>query len=278
VTVSPIPLAQLPSHPTCTLCPLHTVATHVGISTHYLPGSLPPSPSTPCVLFLGQNPGFNEDRVGTPFIGKSGQLLQHAYIDGIHLRTLASIFLANTARCYHLHGEGPTNSHYRACRPYLLPDLHHLSSISSSLYVVCLGGPASTHLHALLGKKSATLTSCFQQQGTPYPLPPLESPSETPKPNGKRKVRVLPTPDSTEPRPLPDLQTASPTPQGQVGPLHLHKTLTTWATFHPAAVLRTGNLIHAVEGHLTLLLHRLTGRSPVPSTPHLVLPSPPPRA
>lgn len=234
----PLPLPQFPPNPSCTLCPLHKCARSVGIPTHIIPSSLPLSPSHPCVLFLGQNPGHTEDVFGTPFIGPSGQVLQNAYIDGIQLRTLASIFVSNTARCYHLQGDGPTNAHYKACRPHLLPDLHYLASHSSSLTVVTLGAPATTHLHALLGIPKVTLSSALTHQGRSIPLSPDSSQS-----------------------------------LGDLGP----RTITVFSTFHPAACLRERKLIHAVEGHLTLVLNHLTGRTPVPSLPSFITPIPPPK-
>lgn len=245
----PLSLQQFPPHRDCTACPLHKCAKSVGIPTHLIPGSLPPSHETPAVLFLGQNPGFNEDREGVPFIGKSGTILQDAYIDGVQLRSLATLYVSNTARCYHLHGDGPSNSHYKACRPHLLPDLHTLLSLHSSLTVMCLGAPATTHLHALLGIPKVTLTSSFSNQGRQVPLPPLSSE----------------TSQSLGPLGLPQ------TPDGRGA-----STITIFSSYHPAAVLRENNLIHAVQGHMTLLLNHLTGQTPAPSLPTLISPRSPP--
>lgn len=47
-------------------------------------------------------------------------------------------------------------------------------------------------------------------------------------------------------------------------------TITTWSTFHPAAILREWKLMHAVAGHLTLLTRALEGSLPTPSTPHII--------
>ena len=257
--VRPLALPQFPAHRECIGCELHTRAASVGIPTHYLPSSLSPSSSVPCVLFLGQNPGNTEDRQGTPFIGPTGQLLQSAYIAGIHLTSLASIFLSNTARCYHLHGESPTNAHYKACRPHLLPDLHHLASLSSELIVVCLGAAATSHLHALLSVPKVTLTSSFSHQGRQISLPPLPVDSSPLSSDREGGSGAVPGRDDHS-----DGRGISP------------PCVRVYTTFHPAACLRTHNLIHAVEGHLTLLLHHLTNRSPVPSTPTLILPTPPP--
>ena len=46
-------------------------------------------------------------------------------------------------------------------------------------------------------------------------------------------------------------------------------------TFHPAAVLRNGNLIYAVADHLSILSAALEGQRPVPSTPLVIAPRAP---
>jgi len=305
---SPIHLPLLPAaRPTCTLCSLHSGgARSVGIPTCYIPGSLPLSQETPCVLFLGQNPGFNEDTSGTPFIGKSGAMVQDSFIAGISLHTLASVFVGNTARCYHVTGDGPTNKHYKVCRDFLLPDLRLLAMASRELIVVCLGAPATSHLYALLGRPKVSLTSAFTHQGTRLPLPSEESLCPKPlSPKGRRSKKVKSTgpvseEDSlfakvisatspsttvaTESAPKPSLMmedaatsaAASPTESSSKSSASSNdgrgSDILVFHTFHPAAVMRSNNLIHAVAGHLQLLLNHLTGHTPVPSSPQFVVP------
>ena len=170
-------LPQFPRHSTCTLCSLHTVAKSIGIPTTYLPSSLPPSPSTPAVVFLGMNPGFQEDQAGEPFIGPSGQLLRGPYIQGISLESRASVFLTNTARCFHVEGDNPPARCFKACFPHTLADLRLLSPHCSELIVVCLGANAASNLHFFLGVPKVNLASALSLQGHQYPLPPLPSTS-----------------------------------------------------------------------------------------------------
>ena len=49
-----------------------------------------------------------------------------------------------------------------------------------------------------------------------------------------------------------------------------------FTTFHPAAVLRDGNLLHPVSDHMTLIHSALVGQMPVASSPNLVPPFCPP--
>lgn len=292
----PIPLPFLPpSRSTCTLCPLSTFARSIGIGCHHLPSSLPPTPSTPALLIIGQNPGYHEDTRATPFIGKSGELLQGPYLSGVSLPSLCSIFVTNTARCYHRDGDGPSNAHYRACRPYLFDDIRALLPHCSRLFILCLGAPATTHTYALLGIPRVTLTSSFTHQARTLPCPASEpgtataipSPSAAAATRARRRASAgssatkpdVPTPGETA---ASNASTAAPatTPEATMAPANVVTAapvanVTLFSTFHPAAVLRTGNLIHAVAGHMTLLAAHIRGEAPTPSTPLFVPPFPP---
>lgn len=215
--IRPVPLPQLPSAPGCRSCDLGNVARSVGIGTHWIPDSRAPGPGVPAVVLLGQNPGWNEDREGVPFIGKSGELVQDVYCQGISLQRLASMYVANTARCFHREGDGPANKHYKACRPRLIPDLQAISDLHGrgTIHVLTLGAPAATHLYALFGVKRS-LADAMEKQG--FQAEYVE---------GDHTVRLVIV-----------------------------------STFHPAAVLRTRNLIYAVQGHMQVLLDRLTGNVP----------------
>lgn len=49
-----------------------------------------------------------------------------------------------------------------------------------------------------------------------------------------------------------------------------------WSTYHPAAILRDQSRIHAVSGHLVLLLRDITERRVLRTNPDIVPPFPPP--
>ena len=79
------------------------------------------------VLFIGEGPGFEEDRKGEPFVGKSGQLLDKI-MAAIGL-SRESVFIANIVKCHpmkdpaHPEARGndrpPSPDEIAACRPYL---------------------------------------------------------------------------------------------------------------------------------------------------------------
>ena len=69
------------------------------------------------LLFIGEAPGFHEDRQGRPFVGAAGQLLD-AMLASIGLdRTTCAI--ANVIKCRPPGNRDPMPDEIDACRPYL---------------------------------------------------------------------------------------------------------------------------------------------------------------
>lgn len=59
----------------CDRCLLHTQCKSPGIGWRWDSRSLPWRPNGVTLALVGQNPGFNEDQQGEPFIGLSGNIL-----------------------------------------------------------------------------------------------------------------------------------------------------------------------------------------------------------
>lgn len=234
-------LPQFPARPDCKLCDLHTVCTTPGIPSRWAEWSLPPSPTTPALFILGQNPNLKEDRAGSCFVGAPGNLLRVAYIGdhtssdvrahGLGLDKLATIYLGNVARCATYGEHKPANRHYRACSSFLLQDFALLPP-SSRLIFLLLGGPAATHFFKLIG----------------------------------------PLPDGTKIETITDAINSA----GSLLTLPSGVSAQFFATYHPAYVLRKQAIFSAVIDHLRLLHDSLTGLSATPSSPVIVPPSPPP--
>ena len=72
----------------CTKCALAKGRTHVVF------GSGNPDAE---LMFVGEAPGFHEDRQGVPFVGQAGKLLEKL-LGGIGL-TRADVFVANVLKC-----------------------------------------------------------------------------------------------------------------------------------------------------------------------------------
>lgn len=99
----------------CTRCRLHETRTLA------VPGE--GSPDTE-VVFVGEGPGFNEDRQGRPFVGRAGDLLTK------FLATLRwkrdEVFITNIVKCRPPGNRDPEPDEIAACAPYLKRQLEIL--------------------------------------------------------------------------------------------------------------------------------------------------------
>ena len=99
----------------CTRCRLHETRTNA------VPGE--GSPDTE-VVFVGEGPGFHEDRLGRPFVGRAGELLTK------YLGTLRwsreDVFITNVVKCRPPDNRDPEPDEIAACAPYLQRQLEVL--------------------------------------------------------------------------------------------------------------------------------------------------------
>ena len=99
----------------CTQCRLHETRTRA------VPGEGDPDTE---VVFVGEGPGFNEDREGRPFVGRAGGML---------VRLLGSVgwqredvFITNVVKCRPPDNRDPEPDEIAACAPYLQRQLEVL--------------------------------------------------------------------------------------------------------------------------------------------------------
>jgi uracil-DNA glycosylase len=92
----------------CTRCPLAAGRTQVVF------GSGSP---TADLMFVGEAPGFHEDKQGVPFVGAAGQLLGKL-LGGIGLRR-EDVFIANTLKCRPPGNRDPQPDEIEACEGHL---------------------------------------------------------------------------------------------------------------------------------------------------------------
>ena len=69
------------------------------------------------ILFVGEGPGANEDRLGEPFVGKAGQLLDRI-IEAMGLAR-SDVYIANIVKCRPPDNRDPEPDEVAACEPYL---------------------------------------------------------------------------------------------------------------------------------------------------------------
>lgn len=69
------------------------------------------------IMFVGEGPGFNEDRQGLPFVGRSGEYLNYL-LDLIGI-SRDQVFITNVVKHRPPENRDPTPDEIIACKPYL---------------------------------------------------------------------------------------------------------------------------------------------------------------
>jgi uracil-DNA glycosylase len=125
----------------CTACPLH----ETGTQTVFGEGT-----SKADVVFVGEQPGDQEDLQGKPFVGPAGKLLDEALEDAGIDRS--QVYVTNVVKHFKWQARGKRRIHQKpnwseiaACRPWLEAELEAIEP----RVLVCLGATAA---QALLGR------------------------------------------------------------------------------------------------------------------------------
>ncbi len=99
----------------CTRCRLHETRTHA------VPGEGHASTE---VIFVGEGPGFNEDRLGRPFVGRAGEFLNRLLKSVEWNRD--EVFITNVVKCRPPDNRDPEPDEVAACEPFLRRQLEVL--------------------------------------------------------------------------------------------------------------------------------------------------------
>ncbi len=125
----------------CTACPLH----ETGTQTVFGEGS-----TKARVVFVGEQPGDQEDLQGKPFVGPAGKLLDKALEEAGIDRS--QVYVTNAVKHFKWQARGKRRIHQKpnwseiaACRPWLEAELE----VIEPRVLVCLGATAA---QALLGR------------------------------------------------------------------------------------------------------------------------------
>ena len=121
------------------------------------------------VMFVGEAPGYDEDIVGRPFVGRSGKLLD-LMMAAIGLDR-SSAYIANVVPWRPPGNRTPTPQETAICLPFIRRQIE----LANPDFLVCLGGPAMQTLLAI--KEGIT-----RARGRWYPYD-----------TGTREIRALPT-------------------------------------------------------------------------------------
>jgi uracil-DNA glycosylase len=132
----------------CTRCRLHESRTQVVF------GQGDPQAD---LMFVGEAPGFHEDRQGLPFVGPSGQLLNRL-LEGIGLRR-QDVYICNVVKSRPPKNRDPLPDEIAACRPWLDAQIR----LVDPKVVVTLGNFAARTL-------LETTTGISRLRGRTYPF------------------------------------------------------------------------------------------------------------
>ncbi len=91
------------------------------------------------LMFIGEAPGTNEDRMGLPFVGQAGKLLDKL-LGEIGLER-GDVFIANTLKCRPPNNRDPQPNEIEACNGYLRQQVDLIEPT-----VICTLGNFSTKL------------------------------------------------------------------------------------------------------------------------------------
>jgi len=94
------------------------------------------------LMFIGEAPGFHEDKQGEPFVGAAGQLLTRML--GEIGFTRPDVYIANVLRCRPPGNRDPQPDEIEACTPWLEETI----AIVQPLLVVTLGNFATKYVLA----------------------------------------------------------------------------------------------------------------------------------
>ena len=125
----------------CRACPLWADATQTVFGE---------GPADAAVMFVGEQPGDQEDRQGRPFVGPAGQLFDRALAEAAVDR--AQVYVTNAVKHFKFELRGKRRIHQKpdykevlACKPWLLAEIE----LVAPRLIVALGATAA---HALMGR------------------------------------------------------------------------------------------------------------------------------
>ena len=114
----------------CVRCPLHQTRTNVVFGAGNADADL---------MFIGEAPGANEDRMGLPFVGQAGKLLDKQLAEiGLDRK---DVWICNVLRCRPPDNRDPLPNEIESCQDYLWRQIDLIEPT-----VICTLGNFSTKL------------------------------------------------------------------------------------------------------------------------------------
>jgi len=99
------------------------------------------------IIFIGEAPGYNEDRQGLPFVGKAGGILDQS-LDSIGLQR-QDVYIANILKCRPPKNRNPLKSEVDLCTGYLNKQIE----LIQPEVIIPLGNFATSYIFEKFGLK-----------------------------------------------------------------------------------------------------------------------------
>ena len=93
------------------------------------------------VMFVGEGPGYEEDKCGEPFVGRAGRMLTRI-IENVLLLQRRDVYIANVVKCRPPNNRAPLPDETAACGGFLLRQIE----VVRPRIIVALGAPATRAL------------------------------------------------------------------------------------------------------------------------------------
>lgn len=121
-------------------------------------------PLDPDLCFVGEAPGFDEDRVGEPFVGAAGQLLTRIIV-AMGLKR-EEVFICNILRCRPPNNRTPSPEEAGHCSEWL----HRTLELVRPKFLCAMGNTPRQHLLGLSGGITKTRGQFYDFKGIPVML------------------------------------------------------------------------------------------------------------
>jgi len=99
------------------------------------------------IMFVGEAPGFNEDKTGVPFCGKAGKVLDEL-LCSVNIKR-EEVFISNILKCRPPNNRNPKDEEVNACSQFLDKQI----DIIKPKTICCLGNFAAEHIMKKFGLK-----------------------------------------------------------------------------------------------------------------------------
>ena len=103
------------------------------------------------IMFIGEAPGYNEDKQGRPFVGKAGKILDEL-LNSVGLKR-EEIYITNILKCRPPGNRDPLPEEIKACTPYLDEQIEMIDPRK----ICTLGNFATDYILTSFGLKSENI-------------------------------------------------------------------------------------------------------------------------